>query len=341
MIEINGLKEEELYDGKIALITSDTGVKNGKTFKMNQETDDSTGFYYWVEIWRGGWYTYNYFKEHDYSELLKYSAVVLQGEYLDILIKIAKFLKGKVVTILYPEYELGLRSIVTLFREEIEVWKSVDVIMNWEEHTGSCYETLSGVPAPFVFVPIREPMAQGEFLVPFDKKDDNLVIYGDNNNNNPHIAAGVAKRLNKSIITVMINEEKSNLLKELFGVTIAGSFYKLATYPFLRLLGKSKLHVYPNSRIGTNREQISCACVGTPCIGNMLSHTQRRLFPKLGCDFRDIDTMVALATKLLEDRNFYKEIVDYAWNGVQFYNIENTKRRFMEAYLIGRKRAGI
>ena len=341
MIESNGLKESDLYDGKVALVTSDSGIKAGETFKMNVETDDCTSYYYWVEIWRGHHYNYEYLKGKDCTELLKYKAVILQGEYLEDLVKIARFLKGKVVTMLWPEYVLGNTFQSSFTKEEYEAWKEVDVIMNWEEHTGSCYTTLSGTPSHFVYVPVREAMAAGEFLVAPENKTDEFVVYGDNNPTNPAFAIGVAKRLGKSIITVKIDELIRESIKKLFEVNISGIFYKLPTYPYLRLLGKSKVHVYPNSRLGTNREQVSCACVGTPCIGNALSHTQKRLFPKLGCDVRDMDTMVDLAKKLFEDKEFYKEIVEYAWKGVQFYNLENTKRRFMEAYTIGKAHAGI
>ena len=340
MIEVEGVRDIDLM-GKVAVVTAD---KCGDIyFVMNGEYQDCTGFYNWVRLWKGKLYGYDWLKI-DYSVLEKFSAVILDGNPVSIedIIEIGKRLKGKVVTMWQPEGDISLYDQygINTFNPAVYMsWNAVDVIIPMEDNEGY-YSSLTDTPVRFVDVPIDERMECGEFLVPMHRKTEHIVIYGDNNPNGPITVIGCARRLKKPVKLVEIKRSDADLIVKMFNVKVDMVVGKLGQYPFFRLLGSSWLHIYPTRNVGAAREPMACAAVGTPCIGSDRSHTQKRLFPKLACDVYDVDTMVKLAQRLYDDKDFYKEVVDYAWEQLKFYTIESTKKRFLEAYVMGRKQWG-
>ena len=318
---------------KFAMITGDKA--NNVFLKLNGERDDCTSFMSWLEIWQGVHYSFDEMNK-DSSMLLDYDVVMFSGNpgYFKHMENILLNIKGKVKTIFLPEgdislyHQYGINSFHPLI---YELWDMIDVIFSMEEDKISYYESLTDTPTRFVHVPIDEKMASGEFRTPNYAKTDSILIYGDNNPNCPLTVVGVAKKIKKPLITVCVEEKKVDQIRNHFKVEILRNYNKISQYNFLRLLGRCWLHIYPTRWIGSAREPIACAVARTPCIGSDKSHTQRRLFPKLACDIYDIDRMCELAERLYKDLDFYDEIVNFAWDNVSFYNLENTKKRFMEA----------
>ena len=169
----------------------------------------------------------------------------------------------------------------------------------------------------------REPVIEARDL---------SVVYGDNNPNHPLIAIASAAKLGMDVILVDADRGKIADISNLFPKTIFRSTTKLSQYAFLRLLGRSGVHFYPTEWIGTARENISCAITGTPCIGSRESHTQRRLYPEwLAFSPYDVDGMTEAAKRILKNPVEYDTVAVKAFEAAQFYNLENTKRRFSRA----------
>ena len=328
------MRSEDKIMGRFALVTADSA--NCVKFKMNGERDDCTGFMNWLSVWDGILFSFDEMKK-DFSILNNFEVVMFSGHpyYLSLITTMALALKGKVVTIFLPEGDVsqydkyGINSFAS---EVYEAWNAVDVIASMEEDKIPYYKSLTDSLVKFIHVPLDEKMERGLFRVANADKTEHILIYGDNNANAPLTAIAVSRLLDKPIHVVCIDEVKVDKIKKLWGVKIDYVLGKMAQYPFLRLLGKCWLHIYPTRWIGSSRESIACAVARTPCIGTDRSHTQRRLFPKLSCDPYDIEKMVALGKRLYTDLEFYDEIVNYAWDNVNFYNLENTKKRFIEAY---------
>ena len=332
--------ENELINN-FALVTADSA--NSVTFTMNGERDDCTGFMNWLSIWKGVLYSYEAMKQ-DCSVLEQYKAVMFSGHpaYFESLIAIANKLKGKVVTMFLPEGDISqydMYGINSFSDVPYKAMNSVDVICSMEEDKIPYYSAISNTPAVFVHVPIDDRMASGEFRFPIEKKSKHILVYADNNPNCPVTVFGLARRLKMPLKTVCIPEQKLESVKQTFDLVIDGAYGKLGQYPFLRLLGSCLLNVYPTRWIGSSRQSISCAIAGTPCIGSDRSHTQRRLFPDLAVDIYDVQGMAQLIYNLSVDIHLYQYICNKAWSGVQFYNLENTKKRFLEAYRIGKERS--
>ena len=319
---------------KFALVTAD--LANSVKLKWNYDRDDCTGFMSWVPIWDGVLYSFDAMKT-DFSILYEYDCVMFSGHpyYLNEIISIATALKGKVVTMFLPEGDLSLYDLngINSFNTEIyKAWNAVDILASMEEDKSSYYSLFTDALVKFIHVPIDENMESGMLKVPLECKSQNILVYGDNNPNCPVTAIAIAKKINRPLVTVCIDEQKVLQIKQLFNVNIEYATSKLGQYPYLRVLGRCYLNIYPTRWIGSSRQPIACAIVGTPCIGSNRSHTQKRLFPQLSCDIYDVDKMTDLSLKLYRDKDFYNEIVNYAWEQLPFYNLENTKKRFIDAY---------
>ena len=322
---------------KIAVISADPA--HCVRFRINPEAGDATSFMSWISIFDGYHFTY----KRILSELhvLDYFDVVLMsghnGHLVDI-VKIANHLKNtKVLSMFYPEGSLQLydNSVNGLYTETYEAWRACDIISSAEEDKLEYYrsfvtkDTLVG----FVHVPLTPAMSAGQFFIGRKYKiRNNIVIYGDNNPNHPMVAFACAEKLKMNVTAVEVDRGgKIAQIKTIFPDLEIYPYDKLSTNAYLRLLGRSVLHFYPTEWIGTAREPISCAVVGTPCIGSRDSHTQRRLFPAgLSFNHYDIAGMVDAAKELLNNDTLYDTTARLALEKAQFYSLENTMKRFIE-----------
>ena len=322
---------------QFALISADLSHRN--RFRIDGESGDCTSFMNWVNVWSGEHLAFESLRNEDNSYLADYDVIMMSGHphYVQDLIRIAKMLKQTdTVTMFYPEGSMQLydASIHNLHSEYYEAWNACDIVSSAEEDKLGYYRAFiqGQTIVRFIHVPTSERMSAGNFLWPREKKQRFVVVYGDNNPNHPVIATACAAKLGYPVVTVAIDKGHVEKLKFIFPEGNFHSFTKLGQYPFLNILKLSAVHFYPTEWIGTARQQVACAVTGTPCIGNHDSHTQNRLYPPdLAFDIYDIDGMTAAAKRLLEDEGWYNRVAAEAFEKVKFYNLENTKGRFMEA----------
>jgi len=270
---------------------------------------------------------------NNFSELDKYDLVFLTGHtgYLPNCKFIAENTKAK--TIWFPEGDVSLYNDRFNFDAYIGSWDACSMIGIVEEDKIPFYQALTKSKVFFMHVPIQEDLINGLFYKDLSQKNNDILIYGDNNPNNPVVAFAVAKLLNKPISTTVIPEEAINFIKNRYNISVSRASGKISQIEYLaNWVSNSRVMLYPTRWIGTARQNISGAMCGTPVVGNRDSHTQKRLFPKLGTYIYDIEGMCELVNRLYEDPVFYKENVDYAREAVKFYSEENALNRLLQAY---------
>ena len=322
---------------KFALVSQDK--THGVRFWINPEEGDATSFFNWVDVLQGFHFSYDKLRE-EMSPLKGFDLVMMSGNPYNLkdIVAICDFLKDtKTVTMFWPEGSTQLydNSIINFSKDVYDAWNACDVMSIAEEDKRSYYESFvtSKTLVRFIHVPMRREMQDGHFFVQqIHKSRSSVLVYGDNNPNHPLIAIAVASRLKMEVIGIDIDRGKINDIKTLFPETRFHRYTKLAQYPFLRILSRCFVNIYPTEWIGSARQQISCAVSGTPCIGNRDSHTQKRLFPKLGTYIYDVDAMQGLIKELSENSILYNEVVKYAWEQSRFYSLEDTVHRMVSVY---------
>lgn len=323
---------------KFALVSQD--AVHGARFWINPEEGDATSFFNWVDVWKGFHFNFEKLKT-DLSVLRDFDCVMISGSPYNFqdIIDIGNYLKPTdTVTMFYPEGSVQLydNSISNFSKIIYDAWNACDIVSIAEEDKVSYYEAFirGDTIVRFIHVPLRREMEDGSFLVSVSHKARGTgLVYGDNNPNHPMIAVACYARLGYDVIGIDIDRGKIQQIRDMFPETRISSMTKLAQYPFLRILGRAFVHIYPTEWIGTARQQIACAVAGTLCIGNYDSHTQRRLFPEFGKDIYDVDGICGLVGRLEKDESFYGMIAERAFQeAIKFYGLEITKFRFMKSY---------
>lgn len=328
---------------KFALITADS--HHNVSFKTNPARGDATSFMQWVSVLDGVHFSFSELRKEDNSYLKEFDVVMFSGDlkYIEDIIRIGKFLKGtRTVTIFYPEGSAQLydNSINGFHPEYYEAWRACDVVSIAEEGKDGYYNSFidqKNTLVRFIHVPITDDMDKGVFFKMRGMKLNYSVVYGDNNPNHPMIAFSCINILNK-IMRGKINdfyaiaiETRNADIGRIFPDIPLQKTGKMDSYDFMNILSTSFLHFYPTEWIGTARQPIACAAVGTPCVGSNLSHTQRRLWPDLCFDPYDVTGMVSAAERLIMDGDFYLDCVNYAFKKMSHYSMANTKLRFFKA----------
>lgn len=79
------------------------------------------------------------------------------------------------------------------------------------------------------------------------------------------------------------------------------------------------------------RNSVDLAAIGTPCIGSENVASMKRCFPYTSCDPMDIKTIVKHADRLVNDDSFRHKVIEYAKKACEYYNYENSRKRFLDA----------
>lgn len=296
----------------------------------------------WVSIFGGEHLSFEALRSENNDYLKTFDVVMMSGHpnYIEDIIRIGKFLKdSNTISVFYPEgsaqlYDNSINGFQPLY---YEAWRACDILSIAEEDKQEYYESFVSPDETivrFIHVPTTLEMSSSMFFTPRDAKRNAVLVYGDNNPNHPIIAFAAIERLCRrqmKNIDVIGVETRNAPINRIFPNLSIQHVSKMAQYPLLRILGKTIVNFYPTEWIGTARHQISCAAVGTPCIGNRESHTQQRLFPRLAVGIYQVDKMVELANELIENRKFYEEVAAYAQDQMRFYDMGNTVDRFVGA----------
>jgi len=215
--------------------------------------------------------------------------------------------------------------------------QKVDLIGALEENRMSWYNSLwPETKTFFMHCPMSDAVINGSARVA--QKEDrvlaccNLGFGIPYNKTNLITTLGVIKKTGKKLLMCEVPEDQLHFISDDVGITEYSYVGRSPWEHYLRtVVAPSKLMLNTSNMIGTSRNAIFGAGSGTPVIGNMHSHTQQRLWPKLATHVYDVDTMAQMVERLYTDDAFYEDVCAYALEGAQFYSRENAKKRFEEA----------
>lgn len=302
---------------------------------------DFWNMYYWMRLFNVNYhYCYNDLKDN-YAELDKYDVVMFSGDsaYIEKISYLAS--KTKAITIWFPEGDISLYHEARFGGISQTIYQAMNacsVVAVVEEDKVNFWQSLLYKPVRFLHIPVPDGIIRGGFRVGEFLKTQDILIYGDNNPNNPIVPVSVAKMLKRPVAITQLTDSEINCIRNYFGVAVTRSSPKVGQFEYLRdWVAPSRIMIYPTRWIGTARQVISGAACGTPVIGNRDSHTQKRLFPMLGVYNYDLDRIMELATRLYEDVDFYKDCCSYAFRELEFYSVKNAVNRFIDAYKIGKE----
>jgi len=95
---------------------------------------------------------------------------------------------------------------------------------------------------------------------------------------------------------------------------------------------KTEIIFDPNPYHTYGRNGVEAACWKIPVIGSNRVFSYNKLFPELTIDPFDYHDIEKKFDIVLEDKERLKKILDKAYDDVEYFNYENSKKRFMDAY---------
>lgn len=318
-----------MKDIKFALVTAESTC-----FSVAEKTvimGDFWNMYYWLNVFKGDHISYHYASSNK-GCLDKYDVVMFSGHnaHFNKLSSILDWYKG--ISIFFPEGDISLYHDSGIIEDAYRLMSRCSITGIVEEDKVSFYKTAVKSHVAFLHVPVPGRLIEGFYFGKWEHKNNDILVYGDNNPNNSLIPLLVARKMKKPVSITAMSDSNVEFAKSYLGVDVRRLEKKVDQCDYLGEWVKvSKLIIYPTRWIGTSRQMISGAICGTPVIGTRDSHTQQRLFPALAVKNYDIDIMCELADKLYNDKEYYERVVKYAFNEVKFYSQENAKQRLYDA----------
>ncbi|MCX5796859.1 MAG: hypothetical protein NTY77_15295 [Elusimicrobia bacterium] len=226
---------------------------------------------------------------------------------------------------------------------QFEAAQACEAIGAMLEDTVSFYKTL--VPTAHVFhlpVPI-DTEALRDFAAPTAQRDrKRILLTAPTRFTGPAsqlpIATFVAfrrilrlKPALEGLCFVYDDEEKEGAQRALRALGLSG---KVEVKPYLRPIQRYLQTVAPcwaglslPHGLLQGRTAMTSACIGIPMVLSEEIETHRRLYPKTCVRWHDTEAAANLCLRLLEDDTFRKDVVKEAAHGIEYYSVENCRRR--------------
>src|SRR3990167_7168802 len=86
------------------------------------------------------------------------------------------------------------------------------------------------------------------------------------------------------------------------------------------------------------RTTVDTAALGVPTVGSNRVWSMRHCFPNMSFDPFDAKSIVDCMDKILQGGSWLDEQMDYAKESVEFFNYENSEKRYLEMVDYARSR---
>jgi len=195
-------------------------------------------------------------------------------------------------------------------------------------------ELLTGKEIPYIYVPYDEFGVQSR--VSYEKRHNAVASIWhrwDDNRMFPALAMDGIVDKNGNIYEKYLLGYTTETLDKLAGYTednmaqnieIPGKvnmFDKIAPMieyeKNLQIMGSCKIIIEGYTLTSMGRIGVECAFLQVPCVGYRGLDSCLDLWPDLACEYYDVKGMHDRIQRLVDDRDFYDEVVDKAWELVQ------------------------
>ena len=122
-------------------------------------------------------------------------------------------------------------------------------------------------------------------------------------------------------------DKKTWVTTTLYDYVFAGTNY----FDFCDQMRESKIVLDPFTLHSFSRATVDTAALGVAVVGSNKTQSMNVCYPHTLIDPFDVTRARKLIRRLQEDKEFYKKVVDTAKENVEFYNIVNSRERYLSA----------
>jgi len=288
-----------------------------------------TGLYSWIPVFDGEVKNYNSVNPKDFKNY-DVIHVNLSGQDVHLLGEIKRHLpkdsKTKIVANNDYTVELWQTSFdyFPMMRRELAY---ADMLFGTEENQVDSLEVLTGRKVHLIVHPCFTRRLKT--LRPKQNKDVISVVSHRYDNYNIVPSLAVAELGYK---TRLIGYDQNSDKRKFVTSTCYNEILGAANYmDFCEQLMESKVVVDPFTLTSQSRTGWDCAAMGVPLVGSDRNYSARKCFPKTCVPPFNIKKMREMTKRLLNDKEFRKEVIDYARNAVEYVSYENSKKKYLKA----------
>jgi len=331
-------KEELTQEERIEALSQDIFGKPSKDIKYllvthfihKQLLDEElarTGLYQWLNVFRGD--VKNAREVIDYSEY-DIVQVNMSAQDLHLVGKIRDQIgeDSKTLLILNNDYttEMWGRAFdypSNMRREMI----NADMIFGTEYYQTTAVAELSG--RKVFIIPHPADVKRLKHLTPIPKKDIISTIWRryDNHAWIPHLVAR-----NQGLTTQLLGYDQNSDQKTFTTTTLYDYIFRGTNYfDFCDQMRESKIVYDPFTFHSYSRATVDTAAMGVAVVGSNRTQSMQVCYPHTIVDPFDVTSARRLIRKLLDDKEFYKKVVETVKTNVEWYNHQNSKERYLES----------
>jgi len=224
---------------------------------------------------------------------------------------------------------------------ELEL-KKCDLVFTGEPAMRNQLEALTNMPIELIEHPtnvrVLKPLAK-----PLEERQ-NAVLCLIHRYNNDWIPSYITVKDMPEInnYAICLDGNPNNLIKKMpfFQNTRPGVEYE----QWIGFLSQAKVVIDSYNNFHTyGRSAVDCACLKVPCIGTEMIHAQPILWPELTTKGNDVLGQRKILKRLVSDKDFYKQVTDYAFEKVDEFGYASSLSKFenmIKGYRDGSSRSG-
>jgi len=175
-------------------------------------------------------------------------------------------------------------------------------------------------------VPHPCDMELKKFKIDYDQRIDNIAVMYHRYRNELLLPSMISWGLKYP--TILFGLVRGNIPVGLFHYTAAmlpwGKYFYQLAHCSIALDYISLYHCL-------GRYPMETACLGIPTVTTNRIYMGQKLFPMVCHDPMDFEGLRGSLQKLIDDEEFYHEVADYAYEQVENFNHENSRKRLLKA----------
>lgn len=263
---------------------------------------------------------------------------------LDKYLEIVQNPNRKYKTICYIDGPVGVQHSTSSEINKVKFFKIVrasDHILSYGEEARGYFEVISGgKPVHFVEMPypvdyvksLMTPVKDKALLISIGKGVANLR-YDRNVTSSLGVFAKIQKKHPKAralILPAERNKEISGIYEEMFGAKNVLENEMVPWFEYVRRISPCYMGIHLDLLHTRGQYPLELAGLKIPCICSG-SIAGRRLFPYTFLSNPwDVDTAAQLGIRLIEDKEFYRYVANYAFQVLDSYSFKNKRNELIE-----------
>ena len=290
-----------------------------------------TGLYQWAEIFDGDFFRFNELdsKALEYYDILHVN-MCQKHVHLPRLIreKIGWNTDVKLVCNIDYAVEMLPGAFCNPDFSYVDVLNSLtdcDLVFCQEKYQAQLISSEIEGRVPVIPHPCNTRFIKRFYRYPFDREDEIVAMF--HHEEDTLLLSSLASR-KQGLRSVLLNFQPQ--FNKVYPGWFDDTVPPMTFTHYIDRLSRCRVAVENQMMHVHGRFVLDCACLGIPVVGSNYVDSINRLFPEYSCSPYNLKRQRFLVKSVLKDKPVTEDIIERVFNEVEYYNLANSKQRFME-----------